>query len=569
MPAVKRKSSILAPNGQPVSYYLYPSPRNNLRAYKPRYWLQDSTRKNVSEYDRKEMVNYARQLSVQIDVLETAITQKNNWAFGDAWDPHYTGRNAAWGEAAQSWLTQVWFPNCNVRGPQYDFKTSMWLSGWAWDVDGDDVMVLTETASGFPMLAFYPATKISSGKDSFTGSAVRPETEIQSGDFKGARMFDGIIMDRNARAIGLRIIGEEAGDFQDVSAFNADLAYEPRWNDQGRGIPRVAVSSLTWFDYQDIQEFTKAGVKRASNVGLIIENAEGEATNDANVITADEIIDNGQTPTDGGSLSDRKVAIEELGQGGETYYLSSSEGEKIVPLNFKNPHPNTEAFIERMTRGAISSVGWFAELLDLKSTGRAPSRILVDLANQSIWARQRTGYRRWKRAIGYAIAKAMKIGQIPRNDDGFDPYLWEPGLPKPLQVDAGNDAQADRESLKLGTTTEAILAQKNHGLHRNEIKRVRAQEIRDNIATAKAISGETGLPLERCLELLEQRSPNPIAQQQQQKAQAAPGQSAKAQANAPLEINMRLESDKSSSRKSVKFNRAADGSLTGAEVTEE
>ena len=216
------------------------------------------------------------------------------------------------------------------------------------------------------------------------------------------------------------------------------------------------------------------------------------------------------------------MAVEELGQGGETYYLNSSEGEEMVPFHFKNPHPNTEAFIERAQRGAISSVGWFAELLDLKSTGRAPSRILTDLANQTIWARQRTGHRRWKRAVGYAIAKGMKIGQVPKNKDGFDPYLWEPGLPKPLQVDAGNDAQADRESLKLGTTTEAILAQKNHGLHRNEIKRIRAQEIRDNIALAKSIADDTGLPLERCLELIEQRSPNPIAQQQQKPAAKEP-----------------------------------------------
>ncbi len=520
MPSVKRKSSILAPNGQPVSYYLYPSPRTNLRAYKPRFWLQDSTQKNVSEYDRKEMVNYARQLSVQIDVLESAIVQKNNWAFGDAWDPHYTGKNAAWGEAAQEWLTKVWFPNCNVRGPQYDFKTSMWLSGWAWDVDGDDVMILTETASGFPMLAFYPATKCGSNP-THGGLSLKPGTVVEDGEFKGAKIFDGVIMDRNSRAIGLRILGE-GNDFQDISAFNADLAYEPRWSDQGRGIPRIAVSSLTWFDLQDIHDFTKAGVKRASNVGILIKNAEGEATNDANVITADEILDNGQEPIDGGSLSDRKVAVEELGQGGETYYLNSSEGEEMVPFHFKNPHPNTEAFIERAQRGAISSVGWFAELLDLKSTGRAPSRILTDLANQTIWARQRTGYRRWKRAVGYAIAKGMKIGQVPKNNDGFDPYLWEPGLPKPLQVDAGNDAQADRESLKLGTTTEAILAQKNHGLHRSEIKRIRAQEIRDNIALAKSIAEESGLPLERCLELIEQRSPNPIAQQQQKPAAKEP-----------------------------------------------
>ena len=32
MPSGTRKSRILAPNGKPVSYYLYPSPRHNPRS---------------------------------------------------------------------------------------------------------------------------------------------------------------------------------------------------------------------------------------------------------------------------------------------------------------------------------------------------------------------------------------------------------------------------------------------------------------------------------------------------------------------------------------------------------
>ncbi len=520
MPRSVRKSSLLGPNGQPVSYFLYPSPRHNLKSYKPRFWLQDSTQKNVSEYDRKEMVNYARQLAAQIDPLHTAIKQKNDWAFGDAWDPHYVGINSTWGAIAQEWLRTVWFPNSNVRGPQYDFKTSFWLSGWAWDVDGDDVMVLTTSPRGFPRLAFYPSTKIGSGSQNLG----KPGGVVAEGQFKGAKIFDGIIMDRNSRPIGIRILGD-GKDFQDISVFNADLAYEPTWSDQGRGIPRVAVGTTTWMNLQDFNEFTQRGVKRAASIGLIQKNAEGEAGLGNEILTSEEIKDDGQKPIDGSDVADRQVAYEEL-EGGEMYYLSSKDGEEIVPLNFKNPHPNTEAFIERMTRGAISSVGWFAELLDLKSTGRAPSRILVDLANQSIWSRQRTGYRRWKRAIAFAIAQGMAIKQIPQNNEGFDPYMWEPGLPKPLQVDAGNDAQADRESLKMGTTNEAILAQKNHGMHYTEIRRQRGKEIRENIMEAEAISAEhPKISFDRALELIEQRSPNPVMQNQPKPA--APGGPAK------------------------------------------
>jgi hypothetical protein len=69
MPSGIRKSGILGPNGKPVSYFLYPSPRHNLRQYKPRFFLSADTKVNVSEYDRWELVNYSRQLRAQIDVL--------------------------------------------------------------------------------------------------------------------------------------------------------------------------------------------------------------------------------------------------------------------------------------------------------------------------------------------------------------------------------------------------------------------------------------------------------------------------------------------------------------------
>lgn len=530
MPAGQRKSSILSPNGQPVSYYLYPSPRHNPRAHKPRPWLSPDMKQLVSATDRWELVNLSRQLRAQIDLLDAAITQKNQWAFGDAWDPHYTGRNPAWGEVAQDWLRNVWFPNANVRGPQYDYKRSMNISGQMWDVDGDDVMLLTETENNFPQIAFYPGTKIGTGsagiKREKTGGFV-----VMGGPFDGATIIDGIIVNRNARCIGVRILGENA-TYTDVSANNADLAYEPIWPDQVRGIPRIAVGLLSWMSLQTINEFIQKGIKRATSVGLLHKNAEGEANVDNQIMTEEE------SPTASDSET-RKITYQEI-EGGEDYYLSAPDGETIEPLVYKNPHPNVESAIERITRGSVASVGWFLELLNLQSTGRAPSRILCDLANQNIWSRQCTMYRRWKRSIGYAIAKGMKIGQLPKNEEGADPYQWEPGLPKPLQVDAGNDAQADRESLKMGTTNRAILAQKNHGLHYREIDRQRETELGETIEMAIRISQKyPQVPFDRALELAEQRSPNPIMQnqQKQQTAQQPGAKQAQAEA-APITLNI-------------------------------
>ena len=513
MPKGIRKSSILGPDGKPVSYFLYPSPRWNLRQYKPRYWLSGDTKSNVSAYDRWEMVNYSRQLRAQIDVLDTAICSKNQWAFGDAWDPHYCGTNAKWGQEAEEFLTHQFYPFCNVRGPLYHFKKSLTLSGMAWDTDGDDLMVLTESENHFPQLAFFNCMRIGGG-GRYSGAMQeqkdgKGQGTVEGGPYDGAKIFDGIISNRNGRMIAVRLVDED-GNVSDISSFSCDLAYEPAWVDQGRGIPRVAVSLLRWMNLQDIDEFLQRGLKRAAAVGLKFKTEEGEAGLGNEVITSEEDPQNliaGQELVSGGK--DPKIYYEEI-EGGEVYYFNSSTGEDVEEFKFQSPHPNAEAFVERITRGSLSSVGWFYELLNLNQTGRAPSRLLCDLANQSIWSRQATGEMRAKRAVFYAIAKAMKHGFLSRNDDGADAYRWEFGMPKQVSVDAGNDEQADRENLKMGTTSKAILAQKK-GLHWRRIHRQRVDEIIQNATDAADIEEKTGgkVTFEKAMELLEQRSANP------------------------------------------------------------
>jgi hypothetical protein len=367
-------------------------------------------------------------------------------------------------------------------------------------------MLLTQSEKGFPQLAFLPSTRIGMQATGARGPAVtKPGGStmgtVNGGPYDGAKIFDGVIYNRNNRMIALRLSTED-GNIQDVSSYNCEIAYEPDWHDQGRGIPRIAVSLLRWMNVQDIDEFIQRGMKRAASIGLKVKTVDGEAGMGNEVITQ-------EADPNAPAGSNAQVAYEEI-EGGEMWYLRAGQGEDIDAVNYANPHPNSEAFIARIIHEAICSVGWLYELLDVGKTGRAPTRLACDVGNQHIWARQATGYRRWKRAISYAIAKAMKEGLLPRNEDGMDPYLWEPGLPKQLSVDAGNEEQADRENLKLGTTSKSIIAQKK-GYHRQEIEAQRMQEIRDLVAMAKQINQESPeVPFEKAMELLEQRSPNPL-----------------------------------------------------------
>jgi hypothetical protein len=506
-------SRILAPNGQPVAQWLYPSPRQNPKAYRPRYKLGTHYKDNVSSYDRSELVDYSRQLYAQIGDLATAIRQKNSWAFGDAWEPHYMGLNTKWGEEAEEWLKNSFYPTLNVRGPLFHFRRTMELSGMAWDYDGDDVMVLTESESHFPQIALFPSTRIGSGEN------YERRDEVKGGPYDGARIHDGVIYNRNGRAVAVRILSEDPSKPpQDISLNNADLAFEPEWSDQNRGVPRPATCLLRWMDLQDIDHFIQKGMKRAASFGLKMKTAEGESVQGNEIITGEETV----TDLDGASDT-RDIHEERIGDGGDLYYLSAPDGEDVEELDFKNPHPNVEAFIQRVKRECLTSVGWFYELLNLESTGRAPSRLVCDLANQSIWSRQETGERRARRIINYGIAQAMKGGFISKNNDGSDPYKWEFGMPARLSVDAGNDEQASREAVKMGMSTKAIEAQKK-GLRGEAIRKARKAEVRAEFLDAKELKEEFGLPFEYVMERIDQRSPNPVFNQPkpQQQSQTPP-----------------------------------------------
>jgi hypothetical protein len=387
------------------------------------------------------------------------------------------------------------------------------LSGQSWDTDGDDLMLLTESESHFPMLAFYPATRIGGTGSWPSGPGIGGDSNVvQGGMFDGAKIFDGVIFDRNQRTIGIRINNED-GNFKDVSSFSADLAYLPDWHDQGRGIPRVAVALLRWMSLQDIDAFLEKALKRKASIGVKFKKEEGEAGLGNEIITSEEAT----IPSTSGPGAEQiesggdepRVYFEEI-KGGEGYYLNSTTGEDIEEFKYDCPTKNVEEFIARMQRGALASVGWFYELLNLSESGRAASRLVCDLANQSIWDQQSAGQIRAKRAVVYAIAKAMKHGFISRNDDGPDAYKWEFGLPKIISVDAGNDMREARENLKMGMTSHTIEAQKA-GYHRNVIRGHRNSELDDLITDATAIHAKhPEVSFNTAMEMLEQRSPNPM-----------------------------------------------------------
>lgn len=516
-----------------ASWGFYPTPRYaGWDNFIPRpFFAQTATRGGLPAYDRWEIMNYGKQLFSQLGDCAGAVIQKNSWSVGEGWDPVFTGREEMWGEEVAAWLREQWYPNCNVRGEPFDFKTTLFLSGMSWDIDGDDLTVFTETDNGFPQIMIIPCQRI--------GGSDIDDTSVKGGVFDGARIYDGVIYDRRNRPVGYRVANEINGNlntrfespdgFTDYPAYNCHLMFEPEWSDQGRGISRFGRPMLDVMNTQDIDKFLMKGVKLDASQGLIITNESGEALDGSETISASEMLIGGGPSGDTRKdevIADRDYQMRPV-SGGEYQYLRANSGEKIESFKSERPHPNTEAFIERVNRRVMLALGWSYDLLDLTAVSGAPSRLLKALAMRTIGDRQRNLKRRAQRAVRYAVCKAIKNGKIPKyygKDKDGDMLKWDFEMPGEISIDTGNDEQADRENLKIGTTTlSRICAKKGYGDYRNLQAQAR-KEIMGWVTEALAIEKESGgkINFDKAMDLLTQRTPNGTPLQQMDEAPPAP-----------------------------------------------
>jgi hypothetical protein len=455
-------------------------------------------RSAIDEYDWEELLEYSRLLYAQVENLGFAVWQKNTYAVGSAWEAQYTGTNKKWGEEAEEWLREQWYPNCDVRGGVFDFRTNLFLSALAWDVDGDDVAICAVREDGFPLIKHCGAHEIGSRSQ---------DTQVKGGPLDGAKIHNGVIVDSQKRFLGVKVLGEKPSEDQVVPAYNCDFRFEPQWRHGFRGIPRIGAGIMTWFRVQDIDTFLGRGVALDSSIGLMHYTEEGGAPTGTDLLEGRGTGDSGN---EGVEASDIKF---ERRMGGEIYYMRAGKGEKIEGLKSDRPHPNTEAFVARLERRGLNAVAWHYELLNPEKLKGASNRMIQDQANAAILSRQLSLGPRAKRAVRFAISQAQEAGFISKNPDPDDQFRWDFDLPAELTVDKGNDDDADREGIKLGTRTLSSVCQKRGGKNWEKVRTQQAKENKDWIDRALelvAYTKERGekLSFREALDMVRKDNPN-------------------------------------------------------------
>jgi len=415
--------------------------------------------KLIPLHDRNVLCGLSRRLFVNMGVPRAAILQKADFSIGEAWLPSYTGKvDKADGEYVAEYFRNVWFPNCEVRGGGRDWQSILTNASIGMDRDGDSFLLLTTDPSGeFPQIQQIP------GHCVMTKGGAVDRMQLDSGDYKGRVINDGIIYGDRHRPLAYRVsTGDDIMDFYDVPAYAMIHLMEDCYQEQMRGLPAFTHALEDLKHCLQSSEYERVRQMIISSIGLIEHNETGGADLD------DPAMEGMQTDT-----CPNNGLFTETYEQGQIRYFKANSGSKMEQLRHENPGEIWESFHDRMIRAALVGIKWSYSMV-WKAAGQGTAeRADVLRARRAIVSRQKTLRYAAKRMIVYAYSVLQKSGRIPTVDA---PFSWVFSTPPILTVDDGREQQAMREGYRLGSINMTEV-QSSNGKPIDEFYRERAEEI--------------------------------------------------------------------------------------------
>lgn len=443
--------------------------------------------KLIPKNDQRTLVYVSRRLYQNMGPVRAAIDQRAMYSVGRAWRPKFVGQATEWGKRAKEWLEEKWFPTCDVRGPNHDWQTGLYLDSVHVDRDGDIGCLYTKTESGWPQLQRIPAHRIgnrSNDKD------VGENDRLIGGPYKGLRISNGVVLNELDRPVAYKILGDnsEGKDDRYVSARDMDFMYDPQWHEQNRGMPLFVHALNDWRDMLQSLDWERQAQLIMSAIGLIEYNEDGMVdTSDPATMFA--------KPSDGGAASGG-LSVKTM-QGGLIRYMKSGSGAKLEAMKMDRPGEVWENFWDRGIRSALAGANWPYSLV-WKPTGQGTAeRVELQKADRSVMDRQDLLEPIARRRIGWAISVAINNGELsayPGQDHGG--FLkWEFTKPAKISIDLGRDANAQIEAWRAGFRNQATILEEQ-GRDLETVLFERAREIGRRKQIAAEVSSEMGVEIE-------------------------------------------------------------------------
>jgi hypothetical protein len=541
---------------------LYDTPANDPAKSRPRPLLRPHTFQNITSWQRWELTNYSRVIRSGIPNIEAALEFKGNFCFGGACHIKSKSSDKVFAGSVEDEINHQFYHNPNILGPEHDFWTMATELSVALDCDGGYGCVFDEETGRVRVI---PSTSIGNGwglQDTATGM-VSPlgkgwndygmwglawggwasygglmfgymVISDPKSQFNGARIIDGIIVDRNMVRLGVRVLGfDDDGKmaYKDIPAAQVHLNFESKWSDQIGFIPQLSTAIMSIVNVQDFDYYIKQAMILSAALSVTRKSKDGKSIGSGIQETLAEPpyqgpMDQGGQP---GGRRRREAQMQFIGAG--LVELSTDNEEGLEAVKFERPSMNEEEFVERVERGYLAK-HWPYDLFYGKEMGRAFIRAVGQQVKAIVKARQRSVGRTITWMVTRRINWDMTHGLVPQNNAAMDPYRFHILWPAEFTTDEANDRQADRDDLKMGLTTRSHIIGKNGGGDEHYLE-IRVEE-EDSVATsAEALAKKHPfLDAAGWLERLDQRSPNPLQLPPEKKQNpdadtAAPGEDKK------------------------------------------
>jgi hypothetical protein len=491
-------SQILDQYGSPISSRQFFKGSVNGDGRRPSESIRDydPLRKLLTSRDQRVMSFLCSKLFANNGIIKGTICQKAMYAVGNAWTPVFLGEAKDWGEEVKRILVEQWYPTCDVRGMNFDFRTGLYLDSITIDRDGDCVALLTRSEiTGWPQIQRIPSRQI--GQWYSGGSYSRSGREVVAeGKYKGLFIENGVIMNKSGRPIAYRKLGDEQGQFEDLPENSICHLFDPEWYEQSRGLPLMSASIEEFRDIAQSDEWERMAMLIASQIGIIEYNQTGtdeDPLDPANALGAD-----GEPVTENG-LQVKTYAD------GRVVYMRANSGDKLEQFVNNRPGDDWEKFNDRQIRKAMAGANWpYSMVWKPDGTNGTVQRSDLNKAKMSVADRQSLLDGHAKRMLGYAVSVMMKpeseggLGIIPpypgRDIGGF--LKWGFTKPGKITIDEGKDGKQREANFKIGFTNMTEIVEEIGEKTLEDHYRQRAHEIAMRKRITREVSEETGEEIE-------------------------------------------------------------------------
>ena len=383
----------------------------------------------IPSWDRKTLVSASRRLYTNEGVLIGAIQQKAMYSVGRSWQAQSQSKDTEWQKLAEEKINDEWYGVCDVKGGMHDFKTSLYQISCAIDRDGEAFILLTKTDDDYPRIQHIPSHRISTPQDFRDG-------KLTTGAYRGLTLTDGVIYSKGS-PVAFCYVDEDQKLIQYLSARDCIHLYDPSFQEQGRGLPAATHALNDLRDALQSHDWERHAQLMLSSIGLIEYNDTGlpDPDDPMNVL-------NGSPSSCG-----EKGIIQESYQGGQVRYFAAKSGGKLETIKNDRPGDMWESFQNRIYRKTLAGMNWPYSMI-WHATGQGTAeRADLGRAQRAVEDRQDLLEYAAKRMVGYAVAKFMKRGDLPANDQW---YRWKFSYPKKITIDDGRVSKELIEMWKAG-----------------------------------------------------------------------------------------------------------------------